>query len=58
VLRRLILACFNIALILFIDIIKNLRGVSFEYTPESEMGDGIRYGFIAQEVQRFILEIV
>jgi len=41
-----------------LDIIKNLRGVSFEYTPESEMGDGIRYGFIAQEVQRFIPEIV
>jgi hypothetical protein len=41
-----------------LDIIKNLRGVSFEYTPESEMGGGIRYGFIAQEVQNHVPDIV
>jgi len=41
-----------------LDVINNLRGVSFEYTPESEMGNGIRYGFIAQEVQQFIPDIV
>ena len=34
-----------------LNVIKNLRGVSFEYTPESNMGGGIRYGFIAQEVK-------
>jgi hypothetical protein len=39
-------------------IINNLRGVSFEYTPESKMGSGIRYGFIAQEVQEFVPDIV
>ena len=41
-----------------LDIINNLRGVSFEYTPESKMGDGIRYGFIAQEVQQHVPDIV
>jgi hypothetical protein len=41
-----------------LDVIKNLRGVSFEYTLESEMGSGIRYGFIAQEVQEFVPNIV
>jgi hypothetical protein len=41
-----------------LDIVKNLRGVSFEYTPESEMGGGIRYGFIAQEVQQHVPDIV
>ena len=38
--------------------IKNLRGVSFEYTPESNMGGGVRYGFIAQEVQEHVPNIV
>ena len=38
--------------------IKNLRGVSFEYTPESNMGGGVRYGFIAQEVQQHVPNIV
>jgi len=38
--------------------IKNIRGVSFEYTEESNMGSGLRYGFIAQEVQKIIPEIV
>ena len=41
-----------------LSIINKLRGVSFEYTKESNMGDGIRYGFIAQEVQEFIPDIV
>jgi hypothetical protein len=41
-----------------LDKIKNLRGVSFEYTTESNMGGGIRYGFIAQEVQSIIPDIV
>ena len=41
-----------------LDIIKNLRGVSFEYTLESEMGSGVRYGFIAQEVQKHVPDIV
>lgn len=38
--------------------IKNIRGVSFEYTEESNMGQGLKYGFIAQEVQKIIPEIV
>jgi len=38
--------------------INNLRGVSFEYTPESNMGGGIRYGFIAQEVEKIVPDIV
>jgi len=38
--------------------IKNLRGVSFEYTDESNMGGGVRYGFIAQEVQNIFPTIV
>jgi len=41
-----------------LSILKNLRGVSFEYTQESNMGGGLRYGFIAQEVQEFIPDIV
>jgi hypothetical protein len=41
-----------------LDIIKNLRGVSFEYTKESNMGGGTRYGFIAQEVQKHVPLIV
>jgi hypothetical protein len=41
-----------------LNIIKNLRGVSFEYTSESNMGDGVRYGFIAQEVQKHVPKIV
>lgn len=39
--------------------LSNLRSVSFEYTPESNMGTGFtKYGFIAQEVQDIIPEIV
>ena len=41
-----------------LSIVKNLRGVSFEYTQESNMGNGLRYGFIAQEVQEFVPDIV
>lgn len=41
-----------------LEILKNLRGVSFEYTEASNMGGGIRYGFIAQEVQEIIPNIV
>jgi hypothetical protein len=41
-----------------LEIIKNLRGVSFEYTQASNMGGGTRYGFIAQEVQNIVPTIV
>jgi hypothetical protein len=41
-----------------LDVIKNLRGVSFEYTEESNMGPGVRFGFIAQEVQEIVPELV
>lgn len=41
-----------------LEVIKNIRGVSFEYTKESNMGGGIRYGFIAQEVQNVVPSIV
>ena len=41
-----------------LDVIKNLRGVAFEYTEESNMGSGIRFGFIAQEVQEIVPELV
>jgi len=41
-----------------LDVIKNLRGVSFEYTEESNMGTGIRFGFIAQEVQEIVPDLV
>lgn len=41
-----------------LDLIKNIRGVSFEYTEESNMGPGLRYGFIAQEVQKIIPDLV
>ena len=41
-----------------LETIKNLRGVSFEFTEESNMGEGIRFGFIAQEVQNIIPDIV
>lgn len=41
-----------------LDVIKNLRGVSFEYTDESNMGPGVRFGFIAQEVQEIVPELV
>jgi hypothetical protein len=41
-----------------LDKVKEMRGVSFNYTKESEMGDGLRYGFIAQEVQKVIPEMV
>jgi len=38
--------------------ILSLSGVSFEYTEESNMGGGIRFGFIAQDVQNTIPELV
>lgn len=38
--------------------IKALRGVSYEWTEESNMGEGLRYGLIAQEVQEVIPEMV
>ncbi len=41
-----------------LDVVKNLRGVSFEYTEESNMGSGIRFGFIAQEVKEVVPELV
>lgn len=41
-----------------LDIINNLRGVSFEFTEASNMGPGTRYGFIAQEVQKVVPDIV
>ena len=41
-----------------LDVVKNLRGVSFEYTEESNMGSGIRFGFIAQEVQEIVPDMV
>lgn len=41
-----------------LDVVKNLRGVAFEYTDESNMGPGIRFGFIAQEVQEIVPELV
>ena len=41
-----------------LSIINRLKGVSFEYTNESNFGSGTRYGFIAQDVQEIIPEIV
>lgn len=41
-----------------LDVVKNLRGVAFEYSEESNMGSGIRFGFIAQEVQKIVPELV
>jgi len=41
-----------------LDKVNQLRGVSFTYTEESNMGGGIRYGFIAQEVQPIIPDMV
>jgi len=41
-----------------LDKIKNLRGVSYEWTKESNMGDGTRYGLIAQEVKEVIPDMV
>lgn len=41
-----------------LDKIKQLQGVSFEYTEESNMGGGTRYGFIAQDVQEVIPDMV
>jgi hypothetical protein len=38
--------------------IKQLRGVEFEWTTESNMGDGKRFGLIAQEVGEVIPEMV
>lgn len=38
--------------------ILSLSGVSYEYTEESNMGGGIRFGFIAQDVQNTIPELV
>jgi hypothetical protein len=42
-----------------LDKVKKLRGVSYEWTKESGMGDGIKkYGLIAQEVQEVIPDMV
>ena len=42
-----------------LDKVKNLRGVSYEWTEESNMGAGIKkYGLIAQEVQDVIPDMV
>ncbi len=42
-----------------LDKIKNLRGVSYEWTEESGMGAGVKkYGLIAQEVQKVIPDMV
>jgi len=42
-----------------LDKIKNLRGVSYEWTEESNMGSGVKkYGLIAQEVQEVIPDMV
>jgi len=42
-----------------LEIILNLRGVSYEWTEASRMGSGkTKYGFIAQEVQNVIPEMV
>ncbi len=42
-----------------LDTVLNLRGVSFEWTPESNMGAGVtKYGLIAQEVQKVIPDMV
>ena len=38
--------------------IKKLRGVSFDWTEESNMGEGINFGLIAQEVNEVIPEMV
>ena len=42
-----------------LDKVLNLRGVSYEWTEESNMGAGItKYGLIAQEVQKVIPDMV
>jgi len=42
-----------------LDKILNLRGVSYEWTEESNMGAGVtKFGFIAQEVQEVIPDMV
>lgn len=42
-----------------LDKINKLRGVSFEWTEESNMGAGVtKYGFLAQEVQEVIPDMV
>lgn len=41
-----------------LDKIRKLRGVEFEWTPESNMGIGKRFGLIAQEVNEVIPEMV
>jgi len=42
-----------------LDKIKSLRGVSYEWTKESKMGEGVtKYGLIAQEVQEVIPDMV
>ena len=38
--------------------INQLRGVSFEWKPNAKMGEGTNYGFIAQDVQRVIPDLV
>lgn len=42
-----------------LDVINKLRGVSYEWTKESNMGTGVtKFGFIAQEVKDVIPEMV
>ena len=39
-------------------VVKKLKGVSYEYTEESNMGGGLKYGFIAQDVKEVIPSVV
>jgi len=42
-----------------LDKVKSLRGVSYEWTEDSNMGSGVKkYGLIAQEVQKVIPDMV
>jgi len=41
-----------------LDKVKQLRGVSFNWTEESNMGEGLHYGMIAQEVKEVIPDMV
>lgn len=41
-----------------LDIVMNLRGVSYNWIDRVNGGDGIRLGFIAQEVQEVVPELV
>ena len=38
--------------------VRKLRGVSYEWTEESNMGKGVRYGLIAQEVNEVLPDMV